>query len=504
VLLACATAVVAVEVRLDLPDPVVVGVVQRAVLTIENAVQRVERVELPEVAGLEWRTDRTEHQIQVVNNRRTTRERVHLLMRFVGGTPVEIPAITVLFVDGSHAASRPRTVTPQPPDATLAGEVVATVTFEPSTIVPGQPATMSYRVALRQDRPRAVKQPMLTPPAGLLITGERSDERRETIDRDGREWQIHTWQWPVTAAAPGTYAAQGQQEWYRCRQDFFGNLAIESTHQAPIRPVTLTVTPLPDAGRPDDFAGLIGPLAARATVERTRIATGEGTVLTVTLTGPQVSLGRRPVLTLPAGVQAYPKDDADDTAGVRHYRWDLVPGQAGEISIPALTFPYFDPATRTYQRASTDALSVTVVPGRARDLVVAGRVDLPDRPAPTPLEDTRVALPPPLRGGVVASPPERIWPAVLLAMALGALAGVLGRWHARPRRRPHAGQALAAALARADLDAAAGCLQSLRPALTPAQRMAADQLEQAIDRARFGHQPVAGLEALAAALREVP
>jgi hypothetical protein len=489
----------AAEVRLVLPDPLFAGVVQRGAVTIENAGSRVDHVDLPEVAGLEWQTrGGTNYEIRMVNGARSTKETMPLVLRAQAAADLVVPAVTVVFSDGSTATTAPVTVHPQAPDTSLTGEVQASATFEPATIVPGEPATLVYRLALRQDRARAIKQPALTPPIGLLVTGERSDGKSETTDAEGREWSIQTWRWPVTAASAGSFEARGQQEWFRCRQELFNQLVIESTHQAPIRPGVLTVTTMPDLGRPDDFGGLIGPVEASAAIERTRIAAGEGTVFTVTLKGPQVGLCRRPALVLPAGVQAYPKDDDDRTKGERHFRWDLVPGTVGELTIPALSFPYFSPATRTYLRAGTAAITVVVIPGRSRELVVSGNTAVPEKAAATSMVAQRLVLPPPVRGEARAQAPLG-WSWWLLGggIALGGGIGLGQRLRTRAARAPHRGRGLAAALAARDLEAMARWVFLLRPDLDADGRRAADALEQAIDRARFGSDQPGDLQALA-------
>lgn len=488
------------EVTLQLPDPLVAGVVLRGSITAENSSARIERIELPTVPGLEWQTGRgSNYEVRLANGVRTTRESMPLVLRAQQVPEIQIPAVTVMFDDGTTATTTAITIKPQAADAALAGEASATASFEPATIVPGEPAFLIYRLALRQDRVRAIKQPALTPPTGLLVTGERTDSKSETVDAEGREWSVQTWRWPVTAAQPGSYDARGQQEWYRCRNDFFNQLVIESTHQVPIKPATLTVTPLPEAGRPDDFAGLIGPLAATASIDRPRISTGEGAVFTVTLTGPQVALGHRPTLTLPASVQAYPKDDEEDKTGVRHFRWDLVPGSAGEITLPALSFPYFDPGTRTYRRTTTTPLTITVLPGRSRELVISGNTT-PGR-ALLPAAEDQIVLPPPLRGAAGSPAPVVVmWLVLVLALVAGALVGLGERLATRPRRGPHRGRALAAAIVAKDLDAMARALFVLRPDLDDNGRRAADALEHAIDLARFGKGDPGDLARLAAPL----
>ena len=178
----------AADVRLELPDPLVAGVVQRATVVIENADVRVDHLDLPPVANLEWEAQgRSNYQISITNGKRSTKESLPVVLRIQQTTALTIPAISVVFVDGSTMSTAAVTIQPQAADTSLSGEAVATVTFEPSTIVPGQPASLVYRLSLRQDRPRAIKEPALSPPAGVMVLGDRSENKSETTDKDGRK-----------------------------------------------------------------------------------------------------------------------------------------------------------------------------------------------------------------------------------------------------------------------------------------------------------------------------
>ncbi len=499
----------AADVRIELPDPLITGVVQQATVIVENSAARVDHIDLPPVANLQWETQRgSNYQISIINGKRSAKETIPVALLTQQTTALTIPAITITLADGTTVSTDAVTVQPQAADTSLSGEAVAAVTFEPATIVPGQPSTLVYRLSLRQDRPRAIKEPSLTPPAGLLVLGERSESKGETTDKEGNKWQIQTWRWPVSAAQPGSFEARGQQEWFRCHHDIFNRLVAESSHQLPIKPGVLTVTTLPDEGRPADFTGLIGPLEASAAIERPRIAAGEGTIFTLTLKGPQVGLAKRPTLTLPPGVQAYPKDDDDGKAGERHFRWDLVPASAGELMLPAIAFPYFDPVSHSYQRATSSTIMVTVLPGRSRELIISGEVTAKKiiaAPTASLPSETLRTMPPPMHGETYSSAPARwTWPVLSVALVFGFIVGLGQRLSTRPKRGPHRGRALAAAIAAKDLDAMARWVFSLRPDLDDAGRQAADALEQAIDRARFGSADAGDLKNLAATLIKIP
>lgn len=287
-------------------------------------------------------------------------------------------------------------------------------------------------------------------------------------------------------------------------------LEVESTHQLAVRPAVLEVEALPLSGRPADFTGLFGPLTVSASLERQRINADEGTVLAVQIRGRQIGLLKRPVFRPPNGLQAYVKEDEPAAeggsglpAGEREFRWDLVPSQAGTYAIPTFSVPYFDPATRRYERAESSILTLAVLPGHGR---------IPDTSATpaTPAASAVAAstdLPPPLRGhaGVRASIPLTV-STTLGALMLGLFIGGMQRSAARGPRRPHRGRTLVRAVAEQDAAAIAACAQALLPSLTdPARRAAAARLLQAAELSRFGGEPLpADLPATARLLEDQP
>ena len=494
-LLAVVMTISGAEARLDLPDPLVPGVVLEATLVVANAPARIADVALPTVAGLEWKLQPARNfSTSIINGQSSTSETLRIAMRAQAVEGIAIPALIVQLNDGSSLTTAPVTITPKAADANLTGEAWAELAFEPATIVPGETTTLVYRLYLRQDRPRAVEKPSIEPPVGALALGDRSEAKNTTTDAQGRRWNVTTWRWPLTWSQAGTYEARGQQEWFRCREDVFGRLAAESRHQLPVKPASIVVATLPTEGRPDDFTGLVGTVTVTATLDRPRIAAGEGTLFELVVSGRQTELITRPSLTLPAGMQAYPKDDSGTApSGERHFRWDLVPATAGDFTIPAIGWSWFDPASRSYRRAQSNPLTLTVLPGRARELVVSGTpvaaIPTPTKPVAPSAEP--LVMPAPLRG---AAPPR---PSTLLGMAgfgvalgLGAAVGLAQRLRRRIPRGPHRGRAMAAALAAGDLDRLASALQALRAAVDAAQRDDLAALERAVDLARFGDRPL--------------
>lgn len=489
--LACAGAQ-AVEVRLDLPDQIVPGVVLSGAVEIAAPGGNITAVELPEVPGLTWRLS-NRNSMQTVNGATTVS--VGIVLRADALGDLELPPVAVRMADGSAASSAPRAIRVTSGDPTLVGEAVASCRFDPPSIVPGQPTSLELRICLLRGELGKLD---IAPPEGAISLGERSIAQGRSIDAKGQSWTVYAIAWPITHAVPGSYAVGGQQSYQIQVGDGFFDQRVRR-RQVAVAPATLAVEPLPAEGRPEGFTGLIGPLAATAALERPRLAAGEGTVLGVTVRGRQTDLARRPALHL-QGAQAYPKDESGG-GEARTFRWDIVPAVPGVVAVPALRFPYFDPGSRTYRSADTAPLELTVLPGRSRDLGVVGAVQ-PAAPARAAAAEAAGLMPAPLRGA--GGPRPAAWMAPAAAAAGLALAlGIAGLGRALGGRRPHRGRALRAA--GSDPAALAAALAGLRPALrTPERLAAADALQDAIDRHRFGGERMPDPTPWVRALEDVP
>jgi hypothetical protein len=254
------------------------------------------------------------------------------------------------------------------------------------------------------------------------------------------------------------------------------------------------VQALPDAGRPADFDGVVGPVEVAQRLVPESIALGETAWLSVQVRGSGALWSiRDPLLAAepPPGIEVFPEppDVARDIGRSlqlrRSFRYALVPRREGRIPLPEIRVAWFDPATRSYRIARA--------PGR--ELVVGP-------PASAPARGARAVSPPePARPASGASRLLAFAALVALALAAGA-ALVRRRRPALPRRTARAALRRArAAAATGDRAAAlAACEAALRGAVAArmpgAGALAADELQ-----ARAAGQPA--LEAAAALLAEL-
>lgn len=146
----------------------------------------------------------------------------------------------------------------------------------------------------------------------------------------------------------------------------FGTRAQTITKNLRAEPISLEVRPLPEAGRPEGFSGLVGTFAIRAETGSDRLRVGDSTTLTVTVTG-QGNL--RDLVELPpeeiSGFKVYPDKPSlqveireDGLHGTRVFKKALVPIEEGTLEIPPHTLPYFDPEKGSYEIASTAPIRI--------------------------------------------------------------------------------------------------------------------------------------------------
>ena len=188
-------------------------------------------------------------------------------------------------------------------------------------------------------------------------------------------------------------------------------------------PVTLTVIPLPAAGKPADFGGAVGrSISVARTVRPASGKAGEALNVDIAVTGRgNVALWPALELTWPGGVRAY-VDKVDDQlsttggllGGTKTFRHLAVPDSAGVILLGALRYPYFDLDTRSYRVATAPATAVTIA--AASEAATA-------RALPPALMPARGA---PLAARITGAIPRWLWICLVLLPPLVAVAELRG------------------------------------------------------------------------------
>jgi hypothetical protein len=248
---------------------------------------------------------------------------------------------------------------------------------------------------------------------------------------------------PLKAGKLGVTALEGE---ITTRESIFvPNASV--VRRAPA--LTLEVLPLPGAGRPSGFeAANVGQFELRSTVDRSQVKGDEALTWKLTLRGTgNLRNVRLPKLDQIDGFKVYEPtvketlERGEPVRGDKVYTYLLVPTRGGELRLPAMRFPYFDPETRKYAEAKSEPITIQVTsePSAGKGEPAASPTDNVLAQQIRPIRNrakVRAAIGPRLfrgRGGLALFfAPPLVW---LIVVAGDTLSRRLGQDSARARRR---------------------------------------------------------------------
>ena len=243
----------------------------------------------------------------------------------------------------------------------------------PDTVYVGEQATYQVGVFLNDDvRYRLRRNPEFIPPElrSMLaydLSAPRSFVSKRVID--GRHYEVHVFQRALFPLTAGRYEIPAARLNYSLplSASFFSR---EESHQLRSEVVPLVVIDPPQAGRPADYNGAVGRLALETHVDTGVAKVGDPLVLTVRVTGDgNVSFFPRPEVHVPWGqlVPAEERVQLDSSAnvvrGAKEFDWVITPARSGDVEVPAIRYPFFNPYTERYELAVTAPQRLSVAPG---------------------------------------------------------------------------------------------------------------------------------------------
>jgi hypothetical protein len=131
--------------------------------------------------------------------------------------------------------------------------------------------------------------------------------------------------------------------------------------------LTLYVRQLPP-GKPEGFGGAVGTFKLRAAFDRQQALVNDAVALKATVEGEGIlSSVEPPMFTPPADLKVFDPRVVESHRSVKgkiiskkSWEWIIVPLVAGELQIPELRFPFFDPAREEYVMAGSGSLPLSV------------------------------------------------------------------------------------------------------------------------------------------------
>jgi len=246
----------------------------------------------------------------------------------------------------------------------------------------------------------------------------------------GRRYEAHIFQRAIFPLAAGRYALPPAQLVYSLAYtpSFFSR---EETHELRTDSTIVYAFEPPDEGRPADYNGAVGSLRVAARLDTSVGRVGDPMLLTTRVTGAgNVKLFPRPKVevpwatVVPSEERVYVDSASLLVRGNKEFDWVLTPRVAGQVTLPPVSYPYFDPDKRRYEIARSAPETLSILPGTLT-LLDSARADT------TPVLAIRTIF----RGEV--PPPPLEYPLFWLILALvpvpAAVLGVASRW--RPLRR---------------------------------------------------------------------
>ncbi|MFV8368906.1 BatD family protein [Flavobacterium sp. LB2R40] len=156
------------------------------------------------------------------------------------------------------------------------------------------------------------------------------------------------------------------------RRDVFGRMMLtETTKRVSAGAKTITVKPLPEAGKPENFSGAVGNFDFKVIPSKTNLKNGESLNLVVSVTGKgNLKLFSLPKPVVPNALEMYDAIHSEDIStslmgmsGKISDSYTIIPQYKGNYPVKPLQFSYFDLGSGTYKTVSSPEIMINALDG---------------------------------------------------------------------------------------------------------------------------------------------
>lgn len=160
------------------------------------------------------------------------------------------------------------------------------------------------------------------------------------------------------------------------RRNIFGQvLTTRDNKRVSAGSKVINVRPLPEAGKPEHFTGAVGKFTFKATPTKTTLKHGESLDLNVVVSGTgNLKLFNLPKPVVPTALEMYDPVHTESVntslsgmAGNITDKYTIIPQYKGNYPIKAMSFSYFDLATRSYKTITSPEIMIKVLDGPESD-----------------------------------------------------------------------------------------------------------------------------------------
>lgn len=470
-------------------DPAQISLGDSAQLTVRTSGNGGDAVNPPHVAGLEFQAVGQSSEIQIINGAMTSTSSVVYEVTAQAPGTYTIPAMgagarpltlqvlpsgaarsaPVANQNGQNSWSGPSPSLPTP--ATVAPSAGAThmmangnafvrMEVPKRDLYVGETVPVDIQVGLRAGLAATLNGlPTLNADAFTLNKLTTKPEQTEE-EINGEPFTILTWHSALAAIKPGDFSLAVETPvtvQIRTRpqglpmdddnspfnssffQNFFGTVTKKDL-TLNNDPVAVKVQALPTAGQPVDFSGAVGKFTVTSELSATTASTGDPLTLRLKISGAgsfdrvnSSMLGNLTGWKTYHPTVKFTPADAVGYGGEKVFEQAVIPMQSGHLTLPALTFTYFNPDTQKYETATAAPTSIEVTPGSGSTVAAnspasASTATTPPVPAaPATTADGLRADRVDRETGAATLLPLYFQPGFLLSQALLAL-GFLASW----------------------------------------------------------------------------
>ncbi|MCQ2265452.1 MAG: BatD family protein [Bacteroidales bacterium] len=169
---------------------------------------------------------------------------------------------------------------------------------------------------------------------------------------------------------------------------FFGGRQYAQDYELDLKSnsVVLNCKALPENKQPEDFSGLAGNFKLSSNLSRNTLKTNDAANLTITVSGTgNLQHVEAPVIEFPSDFDVTDPKITDNinirgnsVTGSRTFEYIVIPREAGDFTIPAATFSYFDPQSHTYKTLTTEVYTLKVEKGKGGDVTTVSSANQKD------------------------------------------------------------------------------------------------------------------------------
>ena len=160
---------------------------------------------------------------------------------------------------------------------------------------------------------------------------------------------------------------------------FFNGISGMQEIKKTITTPKLTIRVLPLPSKPDKFSGAVGSFTVNSSISTTEINANDAVTLKLNVKGTgNMKLIKTPEIAFPKDFETYDAKINDNfsltrsgLSGTKEFEYLVVPRHAGNYTIPAAEFVYFDTETKSYKTLTTEPYTIKVNKGKGGNVQTA-------------------------------------------------------------------------------------------------------------------------------------